>query len=77
MFNRYEIPELLTEVSTGWALGVDIPMRGSYYKAKAQKRRKILEAATEWNPTPALGCAARGSGRAFYHHAVGYYHRQG
>jgi len=55
MFNRYEIPELLTEVSTGWALGVDIPMRGSYYKAKAQKRRKILEAATEWNPTPALG----------------------
>ena len=22
MFNRYEIPELLTEVSTGWALGV-------------------------------------------------------
>ena len=55
MFNRYEIPELLTEVSTGWALGLDIPMRGSYYKAKAQKRRKILEAAAEWNPTPALG----------------------
>jgi pyruvate,water dikinase len=55
MFNRYEIPQLLTEVSTGWALGVDIPLRGSYYKAKAQKRRKILEAATEWNPTPALG----------------------
>ena len=23
MFNRYEIPQLLTEVSTGWALGVD------------------------------------------------------
>jgi pyruvate,water dikinase len=55
MFNRYEIPELLTEVSTGWALGVDIPMRGSYYKAKAAKRQKILEAAREWSPTPALG----------------------
>jgi pyruvate,water dikinase len=55
MFNRYEIPELLTEVSTGWALGVDIPMRGSYYKAKAAKRQKILEAARQWNPTPALG----------------------
>jgi pyruvate,water dikinase len=55
MFNRYEIPELLTELSTGWALGVDIPMRGSYYKAKVQKRRKILEAAGKWNPTPALG----------------------
>ncbi|MEJ2588365.1 MAG: PEP-utilizing enzyme [Deltaproteobacteria bacterium] len=55
MFNRYEIPELLTELSTGWALGVDIPLRGSYYKEKAKKRRKILEAAGNWNPTPALG----------------------
>ena len=55
MFNRYEVPELLTEVATGWALGVDIPMRGSYYKAKAAKRKKILEAARSWNPTPALG----------------------
>jgi pyruvate,water dikinase len=55
MFNRYEIPELLTEVATGWALGVDIPMRGQYYKDKVVKRRKILDAAKEWNPTPALG----------------------
>ncbi len=55
MFNRYEIPQLLTELSTGWALGVDIPMRGSYYKSTAEKRRKILEAAGKWNPTPALG----------------------
>ena len=55
MFNRYEIPELLTEVSTGWALGVDIPLRSSYYKSKVAKRRKILEAANRWIPTPALG----------------------
>jgi pyruvate,water dikinase len=55
MFNRYEIPQLLTELSTGWALGVDIPMRGSYYKSKAEKRKKILEAAGQWNATPALG----------------------
>jgi pyruvate,water dikinase len=55
MFSRYEIPEILTEVSTGWALGVDIPLRGDYYKAKAGKRKKILKAAGEWNPTPALG----------------------
>ena len=55
MFTRYEIPELLTELSTGWALGVDIPLRGDYYKAKAGKRRRILEAAGNWNPTPALG----------------------
>ena len=55
MFNRYEIPELLTEVATGWALGVDIPLRSDYYKAKAEKRKKILKAASGWNPTPALG----------------------
>jgi pyruvate,water dikinase len=55
MFNRYEIPQLLTETATAWALGVDIPVRGGYYKSKAAKRKKILEAAVEWNPTPALG----------------------
>jgi len=55
MFNRYEIPQLLTEVATGWALGVDIPMRSGYYKATAEKRKKILEAARNWNPIPALG----------------------
>jgi len=55
MFNRYEIPELLTELVTGWALGVDIPLRGQYYKDKAEKRKKILDAAKEWNPIPALG----------------------
>ncbi|MBW2077341.1 MAG: PEP-utilizing enzyme, mobile region [Deltaproteobacteria bacterium] len=55
MFNRYEIPEMLTELSTGWALGVDIPLRGGFYKAKAEKRRKILEAARKWSPMPALG----------------------
>ncbi|UCE56371.1 MAG: PEP-utilizing enzyme, mobile region [Desulfobacterales bacterium] len=55
MFNRYEIPELLTELATGWALGVDIPLRGQYYKDKAEKRKKILDAAKEWNPIPALG----------------------
>jgi pyruvate,water dikinase len=55
MFSRYEIPEILTETATGWALGVNIPLRDRYYKAKAQKRKKILEAAKQWQPTPALG----------------------
>ncbi len=55
MFTRYEIPELLTELSTAWALGVGIPVRGQYYKAKVAKRRKILEAAQKWSPPPALG----------------------
>ena len=55
MFNRYEIPEILTEVATGWALGVEIPLRDEYYKTKADKRKKILDAAKKWMPTPALG----------------------
>ncbi|MFH1123714.1 MAG: PEP-utilizing enzyme, partial [Pseudomonadota bacterium] len=55
MFTRYEIPEILTECATGWALGVNIPLRGDYYKAKAERRKKILEAARNWNQTPALG----------------------
>jgi len=55
MFTRYEIPEMLTELSTGWALGVDIPLRGAYYKGKAEKRKKILDAAKKWIPSPALG----------------------
>jgi pyruvate,water dikinase len=55
MFHRYEIPELLTETATAWALGVDIPTRAEYYKSTAQKRRKILDAAGAWNPIPALG----------------------
>jgi pyruvate,water dikinase len=55
MFHRYEIPEMLTEVATGWALGVNIPLRGDYYKAKAAKRKKILDAARKWTQPPALG----------------------
>jgi len=55
LFNRYEIPQLLTEVSTAWALGEGIPIRSSYYKAQVQKRKKILEAAARWSPSPALG----------------------
>jgi len=55
MFNRYEVPEILSEVATAWALGVDVPLRSDYYKAKAKKRKKILEAARKWKQPPALG----------------------
>ena len=55
MFNRYEIPELLAELSTAWALGVGIPTRAAYYKSTVEKRRRILDAAKRWNPIPALG----------------------
>jgi pyruvate,water dikinase len=42
-------------LATGWALGVDIPLRSESYKSKAAKRKKILEAARAWSATPALG----------------------
>jgi len=77
MFNRYEIPELLTELSTAWALGVDIPKRDAYYKAKAEKRKKILKAASDWNPSPALGVPPAEVAEPFTIMLWGGYHRQG
>jgi pyruvate,water dikinase len=55
MFNRFEVPELIEEVVIAWALGEGVPLRSKSYMAKAEKRKKILEAARKWNPTPALG----------------------
>ena len=57
MFNRYEIPELLTEVGDRLGPGGGYTgherklLQGQGLKSAA----KILEAAAEWNPTPALG----------------------
>jgi pyruvate,water dikinase len=55
MFNRFEVPELIEELVIAWALGEGVPLRNKSYMAKAEKRKKILEAARKWNPVPALG----------------------
>jgi pyruvate, water dikinase len=55
LFNRFEVPMLLEDLATSWALGVGVPTRGPFWKAKAEKRRAILEAASKWNAVPALG----------------------
>jgi pyruvate,water dikinase len=55
MFNRYEIPEMITELVTAWALGEGVPVRKEYYKDKVHRRRTLLDAAAEWTPPPALG----------------------
>jgi pyruvate,water dikinase len=55
MFNRFEVPQMIEEVVTGWALGEGVPLRGKLYMGKAAKRHKILEAARKWSPVPALG----------------------
>jgi pyruvate,water dikinase len=53
MFNRLEVPFLIEDLTTAWALGESIPTLK--WADKAAKRKKILEAASKWNPPPALG----------------------
>jgi pyruvate, water dikinase len=55
LFNRFEVPMLIEDLATTWALGEGVPSRGKYWMETAQKREKILEAARKWHATPALG----------------------
>ena len=55
LFNRFEVPMLLEDLATTWALGEGVPSRGKHWMETAEKREKILEAARKWHPTPALG----------------------
>ena len=55
LFNRFEVPMLLEDLATIWALGEGVPSRGKHWMETAEKREKILEAARKWHPTPALG----------------------
>ncbi|WP_081927389.1 PEP-utilizing enzyme [Halobellus rufus] len=54
LFTEHQVKELLEELCKTWGLGPDgyVPSR---WKAKAQKRRQIMDAAREWNPPPAMG----------------------
>lgn len=54
LFDRFEIPEILEEMCTAWALGPDTPMSDAW-KAKAEERKQMLAAAREWSVEPALG----------------------
>jgi len=53
MFNRLEIPYLIEDTVTSWALGENIPTLK--WADRAAKRKQILKAAAKWNPPPALG----------------------
>lgn len=55
LFNRFEVPMLLEDLATTWALGEGVPSRGKHWMETAEKREKILEAARKWHATPALG----------------------
>ena len=53
MFNRLEIPYLIEDLATSWALGENIPTLK--WADKAEKRKQILKAAAKWQAPPALG----------------------
>lgn len=55
LFNRFEVPMLLEDLATAWALGEGAPTRGKFWMEKAAKRKKILDAAREWMAAPGLG----------------------
>jgi pyruvate,water dikinase len=55
LFNRFEVPMLIEDLVTSWALGEGVPTRGKHWMEKAEKREKILEAARKWAPVPGLG----------------------
>jgi pyruvate,water dikinase len=55
LFNRFEVPYILEDLATSWALGEGVPPKSQYWQAKADKRKKILEVAKKWSPSPALG----------------------
>jgi len=55
LFNRFEVPVLIEDLATTWALGVGVPSRGKHWMALAEKREKILDAARKWAAIPGLG----------------------
>jgi pyruvate,water dikinase len=55
LFNRFEVPMLLEDLVTTWALGEGVPSRSKFWMEKAAKREKILDEAKKWMAPPALG----------------------
>jgi pyruvate,water dikinase len=54
LFNRFEVPEMLEELSTSWALGKEGVISDAR-KQTAHQRQRILDNASDWSPEPALG----------------------
>ncbi|MEJ2716834.1 MAG: PEP-utilizing enzyme [Deltaproteobacteria bacterium] len=55
-FNHYEIPEVLYDLCSGWAIGT--PATSTYYwPDKIARRKEILAILRDWEAPPALGPA--------------------
>lgn len=55
LFNRFEVPIILEDMSIAWSCGVGVPSMAKRWQALAEKRKKILAAARKWAEPPALG----------------------
>jgi len=54
--NQFEIPQVLYDVCSAWALGVK-PASRYIWPAKIEQRKKIFECFQQWSPPSALGPA--------------------
>ncbi|MHC3439929.1 PEP-utilizing enzyme [Natrialbaceae archaeon A-gly3] len=54
LFGRNEVPELLADLARVWSQGKGA-YTPNYWKEEADKRKRILDAAEEWSPPPAIG----------------------
>ncbi|SEH67882.1 pyruvate, water dikinase [Halopenitus malekzadehii] len=54
LFGRTEVPELLADLARVWSQGHGA-QTPAYWKEDAADRKRILEAAEEWSPPPAIG----------------------
>jgi pyruvate,water dikinase len=55
LFNRFEVPMVIEDMVTAYALGEGVPTRAAHWKALAARRKRILDAAKGWSAPPALG----------------------
>ena len=55
-FHRFEIPAMLYDVVTAWAVGPGVPAQGPYvWPKEVARRREVMERFRQWTPPPALG----------------------
>ena len=73
LFNRFEVPMLLEDLATAWALGIGAPTRGKYWMEKAEKREKILAGGQEVEPGPCPRRSPCRGLRTLHGHAVGHH----
>lgn len=57
-FHRFEIPAMLYDAVTAWAVGPGVPAQGPYvWPKEVAWRREVMERFRAWTPPPALGPA--------------------